>query len=135
MWLDSDLQYEVFNLLEEAPDDVLRRLYLNLEKLTLNGDEFAPRIQERLKIIVSLVCITKIDFVMYSLFSYVLGHAHMFIFAPTLLTGMHVIRLLVGMALLAGFLELFRISNYLSRLQLLQCPWELETTFHLLLVG
>ncbi|XP_058208961.1 diacylglycerol kinase 1-like isoform X3 [Rhododendron vialii] len=44
---------QVFDLLEEAPDDVLRRLYLNLEKLKLNGDELAPKIQERLRIIVA----------------------------------------------------------------------------------
>ncbi|KAM7498201.1 hypothetical protein LguiA_022615 [Lonicera macranthoides] len=44
---------QVFDLGEVAPDDVLRRLYLTLETLKLNGDELAPKIQERLKIIVA----------------------------------------------------------------------------------
>ncbi|KAG5545450.1 hypothetical protein RHGRI_017815 [Rhododendron griersonianum] len=44
---------QVVDLLEEAPDTVLRRLYLNLEKLKLNGDELSPKIQERLRIIVA----------------------------------------------------------------------------------
>ncbi|KAL6975751.1 Diacylglycerol kinase [Sarracenia purpurea var. burkii] len=44
---------QVFDLLEEAPDDVFHGLYLNLEKLKLNGDELAPKIQERLRIIVA----------------------------------------------------------------------------------
>uniref|UniRef100_A0A5B6YT60 Diacylglycerol kinase n=1 Tax=Davidia involucrata TaxID=16924 RepID=A0A5B6YT60_DAVIN len=43
---------QVFDLGEEAPDNVLRRLYLNLEKLKLNGD-VASKFQERLKIIVA----------------------------------------------------------------------------------
>ena len=46
---------QVFDLGGEAPDAVLRRLYLHLETLKLNGDEFAPKIEERLKIIVSWV--------------------------------------------------------------------------------
>lgn len=44
-------------------------------------------------------------------------------------------RLQVAMAQLAGFLELYLISNYLSHLQLQQYLWELEITFHLLLAG
>ncbi|KAA8526440.1 hypothetical protein F0562_008357 [Nyssa sinensis] len=44
---------QVFNLGEEAPDNVLRKLYLNLENLKCNGDEFASKFQERLKIIVA----------------------------------------------------------------------------------
>ncbi|XP_052177288.1 diacylglycerol kinase 5-like [Diospyros lotus] len=44
---------QVFDLLEEAPDAVLRRVYLNLQKLKLGGDELAPKIEERLKIIVA----------------------------------------------------------------------------------
>ncbi|KAG5521123.1 hypothetical protein RHGRI_033621 [Rhododendron griersonianum] len=44
---------QVVDLLEEAPDTVLHRLYLNLEKLKLNGDELSPKIQERLRIIVA----------------------------------------------------------------------------------
>ncbi|KAL7193885.1 hypothetical protein ACSBR2_025511 [Camellia fascicularis] len=44
---------QVVDLLEEAPDAVLHRLYLNLEKLKLNGDELALRIQENLRIIVA----------------------------------------------------------------------------------
>ncbi|XP_024990743.1 diacylglycerol kinase 5-like [Cynara cardunculus var. scolymus] len=46
-------QNQVFNLEEEAPDDVLRRLYHHLENLKLNGDELAPLIQARLRIIVA----------------------------------------------------------------------------------
>lgn len=38
---------------EEAPDKVLRRIYLNLETLKRNGDELAGSIEERLRIIVS----------------------------------------------------------------------------------
>ncbi|XP_028074965.1 diacylglycerol kinase 5-like isoform X3 [Camellia sinensis] len=75
---------QVVDLLEEAPVAVLHRLYLNLEKLKLSGDELALRIEENLRIIL--------------------------------------IRLQVGMAQLAGFLELFPISNYLSHHQLLQYP-------------
>ncbi|GMP93384.1 hypothetical protein CsSME_00043245 [Camellia sinensis var. sinensis] len=44
---------QVVDLLEEALDAVLHRLYLNLEKLKLNGDELALRIQENLRIIVA----------------------------------------------------------------------------------
>ncbi|KAL7000662.1 diacylglycerol kinase (ATP) [Sarracenia purpurea var. burkii] len=36
-----------------SPDAVLHRIYLNLERLKLNGDEFATKIQERLRIIVA----------------------------------------------------------------------------------
>lgn len=38
---------------EEAPDKVLRRIYVNLETHKRNGDEFAIKIQEKLRIIVS----------------------------------------------------------------------------------
>ncbi|CAL5432007.1 unnamed protein product [Camellia sinensis] len=44
---------QVVDLLEEAPDAVLHRLYLNLEKLKLSGDELALRIEENLRIIVA----------------------------------------------------------------------------------
>ncbi|THG01816.1 hypothetical protein TEA_006162 [Camellia sinensis var. sinensis] len=44
---------QVVDLLEAALDAVLHRLYLNLEKLKLNGDELALRIQENLRIIVA----------------------------------------------------------------------------------
>ncbi|KAM7495160.1 hypothetical protein LguiB_029769 [Lonicera macranthoides] len=44
---------QVFDLADEAPDSVLSRLYLNLEKLKLTGDELASKIQERLRIIVA----------------------------------------------------------------------------------
>uniref|UniRef100_A0A6M2ERY5 Diacylglycerol kinase n=1 Tax=Populus davidiana TaxID=266767 RepID=A0A6M2ERY5_9ROSI len=43
---------QVFDLGKEAPDVVLRRIYLNLEKLKSN-DEFAAKIQEKLRIIVA----------------------------------------------------------------------------------
>ncbi|XP_028074967.1 diacylglycerol kinase 6-like isoform X4 [Camellia sinensis] len=43
----------VVDLLEEAPVAVLHRLYLNLEKLKLSGDELALRIEENLRIIVA----------------------------------------------------------------------------------
>lgn len=44
---------QVVDLGEEAPDKVLRRLYLTLESLKVNGDVLAPKIQERLRIIVA----------------------------------------------------------------------------------
>ncbi|XP_021901091.1 LOW QUALITY PROTEIN: diacylglycerol kinase 5-like [Carica papaya] len=44
---------QVFDLGEEAPDKVLSRIYVNLEKLKNDGDEFAKEIQERLRIIVA----------------------------------------------------------------------------------
>ncbi|CAN4104882.1 unnamed protein product [Withania somnifera] len=43
----------VFDLGEEAPDSVLRRLYLNIERLKSNGDQFAAEIEERMRIIVA----------------------------------------------------------------------------------
>ncbi|KAM3287265.1 diacylglycerol kinase 5 [Capsicum chacoense] len=46
-------KYQVFDLGEETPDSVLRRLYLNLEKLKSNGHEFATKLEERLRIIVA----------------------------------------------------------------------------------
>ncbi|XP_059449376.1 diacylglycerol kinase 5 [Corylus avellana] len=42
---------QVFDLEKESPDKVLRRIYVNLEKL--NGDEFAVKIKERLRLIVA----------------------------------------------------------------------------------
>ncbi|KAL2547851.1 Diacylglycerol kinase 5 [Forsythia ovata] len=44
---------QVFDLGEEAPDSALRRLYLNLERLKVQGDEFALKLEEKLKIIVA----------------------------------------------------------------------------------
>ncbi|CAK9147185.1 unnamed protein product [Ilex paraguariensis] len=44
---------QVFDLGDEAPDAVLHRLYLHLEKLKLNGDEFVSKFQEKLRIIVA----------------------------------------------------------------------------------
>ncbi|KAL9162377.1 hypothetical protein ABFS82_07G086700 [Erythranthe guttata] len=38
---------------EEAPDSVLRRVFLNLEMLKNNGDEFVPKLEEKLKIVVA----------------------------------------------------------------------------------
>uniref|UniRef100_M1B7U8 diacylglycerol kinase (ATP) n=1 Tax=Solanum tuberosum TaxID=4113 RepID=M1B7U8_SOLTU len=46
-------KYQVFDLGKETPDSVLHRLYLNLEKLKNNGDEFAAKLEERLRIIVA----------------------------------------------------------------------------------
>ncbi|KAL3363984.1 hypothetical protein AABB24_012960 [Solanum stoloniferum] len=46
-------KYQVFDLGEEAPDSVLRRLYLNIERLKGNGDQFAGEIEERMRIIVA----------------------------------------------------------------------------------
>lgn len=43
----------MFDLSEEAPDKSLSRVYVNLEKLKLDGDEFATKIEEKLRIIVS----------------------------------------------------------------------------------
>lgn len=47
--------FQVFDLGEEAPDKVLRRIYVNLEKLKISGDELAVKIRERLRLIVSWV--------------------------------------------------------------------------------
>ncbi|KAL7102354.1 hypothetical protein ACP275_08G115200 [Erythranthe tilingii] len=44
---------QVFDLSEEAPDSVLRRVFLNLERLKNNGDQFAPKLEEKLRIIVA----------------------------------------------------------------------------------
>ncbi|KAF7805883.1 diacylglycerol kinase 5-like [Senna tora] len=44
---------QVFDLGEEAPDKVLRRIYGNFEKLKLQGDQFAVKIMESLKLIVA----------------------------------------------------------------------------------
>ncbi|XP_030546307.1 diacylglycerol kinase 5-like isoform X2 [Rhodamnia argentea] len=44
---------QVFDLGQESPDKVLSRIYTNLEKLKLEGNEPAARIQETLKIIVA----------------------------------------------------------------------------------
>ncbi|KAK4368514.1 hypothetical protein RND71_012306 [Anisodus tanguticus] len=46
-------KYQVFDLGEEAPDSVLRRLYLNIGRLKSNGDQFAAEIEERMRIIVA----------------------------------------------------------------------------------
>ncbi|TKY48821.1 Diacylglycerol kinase 5 [Spatholobus suberectus] len=44
---------QVFDLGEEAPDQVLSRIYANLENLKLHGDQIAIRIMERLRLIVA----------------------------------------------------------------------------------
>ncbi|KAJ8748332.1 hypothetical protein K2173_001751 [Erythroxylum novogranatense] len=44
---------QVFDLGEKAPDEVLRSIYMNLEKRKSDGDEFAADIQGRLRIIVA----------------------------------------------------------------------------------
>lgn len=44
---------QVFDLGDEAPDKVLRKIYVNLEKLKLNGDEFAGNIEKHLRLIVA----------------------------------------------------------------------------------
>jgi len=45
---------QVFDLDQETPDKVLRRIYLNLERL--KDDDFARQIREKLKIIVRECC-------------------------------------------------------------------------------
>ncbi|KAG8078155.1 hypothetical protein GUJ93_ZPchr0007g6204 [Zizania palustris] len=44
---------QVFDLLEEAPDKVLHKLYGNLERLKRNGDTLAGQIHRRLRLIVA----------------------------------------------------------------------------------
>ncbi|KAL9684576.1 hypothetical protein QQ045_022017 [Rhodiola kirilowii] len=44
---------QVFDLSEEAPEKSLSRVYVNLEKLKLDGDEFATKIEEKLRLIVA----------------------------------------------------------------------------------
>ncbi|KAI4319822.1 hypothetical protein MLD38_033376 [Melastoma candidum] len=46
-------EHQVFDLSQEAPDKALRRIYLNLERLKLSGDDYAAKIQEKLRIIVA----------------------------------------------------------------------------------
>ncbi|XP_076958719.1 diacylglycerol kinase 5-like [Bidens hawaiensis] len=46
-------QNQVFDLGEDAPDNVLRRLYLTLENLKLKGDELAAKIEKTLRVIVA----------------------------------------------------------------------------------
>lgn len=46
-------KFQVFDLGEIAPDKVLRTVYANLESLKKRDDEFAMKIMERLKLIVS----------------------------------------------------------------------------------
>ncbi|XP_022742634.1 diacylglycerol kinase 5-like isoform X2 [Durio zibethinus] len=46
-------EHQVFDVGEEAPDKVLHRVYMRLEKLKQEKDEFASKIHERLRIIVA----------------------------------------------------------------------------------
>ncbi|KAH0685954.1 hypothetical protein KY285_016503 [Solanum tuberosum] len=46
-------KYKVFNLGDETLDSVLRRLYLNIERLKGNGGRFSAEIEERMRIIVA----------------------------------------------------------------------------------
>lgn len=50
-------KFQVFDLGEHPPDKALRTIYANLESLKKRGDQFAMKIMERLKLIVS--CDTK----------------------------------------------------------------------------
>lgn len=68
-WLGV-IDSQVFDLGEEAPDKVLSRIYVNLEKLKNDGDEFAKEIQERLRIIVSLVWNTFFYVMQYMLYNH-----------------------------------------------------------------
>lgn len=54
MGADFEMTTQVFDLGDEAPDKVLHKIYVNLEKLKHNGDEFAGNIEKRLRLIVSL---------------------------------------------------------------------------------
>ncbi|KAH0738260.1 hypothetical protein KY290_036965 [Solanum tuberosum] len=47
-------KYKVFDLGDETPDSVLRRLYLNIERLKGNGDRCSVEIDERMRIIVAV---------------------------------------------------------------------------------
>ncbi|KAH0689316.1 hypothetical protein KY289_016674 [Solanum tuberosum] len=46
-------KYKVFDLGDEAPNSVLRRLYLNIERLKGNGGRFSAEIEERMRIIIA----------------------------------------------------------------------------------
>ncbi|KAJ0788834.1 putative diacylglycerol kinase (ATP) [Helianthus annuus] len=46
-------QNQVFDLGEDAPDQVLRRMYLTLEKLKVDGDKLAAKIEKQLRVIVA----------------------------------------------------------------------------------
>lgn len=94
---------QVVDLLDQAPDKFLSALYLNLERLKQKEDELASKIQEKLRLIVSLCfdnsfvyvgcyCIYDDCFPIYK--SYVIN------------VCLH-IRLPVVMVQLDGFLELF----------------------------
>ena len=52
-FLEQGMQFQVFDLADEAPDKVLSRIYSNLESLKLRNDQFAIRTMEKLRIIVS----------------------------------------------------------------------------------
>jgi hypothetical protein len=47
--------FQVFDLGEMAPDKVLHQLYATLETLKYSGDDLAAKIQNKLRIIVSLL--------------------------------------------------------------------------------
>lgn len=46
--------FQVFDLSEEAPDKVLHHLYVNLERLKMEGDILAVQIWRTLRLIVSV---------------------------------------------------------------------------------
>jgi hypothetical protein len=46
--------FQVFDLSEESPDKVLHRLYVNLERLKMEGDILAVQIWRTLRLIVSV---------------------------------------------------------------------------------
>ncbi|XP_031392787.1 diacylglycerol kinase 5-like isoform X1 [Punica granatum] len=46
-------EHQVFDLTQQAPDKALRMIYVNLERLKLEGDKLASKIEERLRIIVA----------------------------------------------------------------------------------
>lgn len=97
-------------MLEEAPDKFLSKLYLNLEMLKQKGDELAFKIEEKLRIIVSLFwnilffCLRLVLILLYiacKIFQHcvdIIALNHQFCV---------LIRLLVVMVRLGGFLELF----------------------------
>ena len=114
--------FQVFDLSEEAPDKVLHRLYVNLERLKMEGDILAVQIWRRLRLIVS-VGTFRIRIILYR-------DDCLFLFAILIfLTECNSTRLQAVMVQLAGCLGWSVTLSLLTHLQSRLCLWEQETTF------
>ena len=140
---------------KEAPDKVLSRIYVNLENLKLKGDRIAIKVMEKLRLIVSwnyfwwinvsirtatswilfwkqfYTQMKKIPWFFIYLF-YTPLYIQFFPFYGDMLLGF---RLQGVMEQLAGYLELFVISNCLIRHPLPRFHWAQGIICRLHLVG